>query len=50
MFNYRIVNDKGFVVVVRARTRAVAISLFCQSEGCDRAYVRQHCVVRRAKQ
>lgn len=48
MYNYRIVNESGYATVIRARTRAVAIRLFCQSEGCSRAYVKDHCVVRRA--
>lgn len=48
MFNYRIVDAKGFVTVVRARTRDTAIGIFCQSEGCSRAYVKKHCVVHRA--
>lgn len=48
MFNYRIVDAKGFVTVIRARTREVAVDLFCQSEGCSRTYVKKHCVVHRA--
>ena len=48
MFNYRIVDAKGFVTVIRARTREVAVDLFCQSEGCSRNYVKKHCVVHRA--
>ena len=47
MFNYRIVNERGQVVIVRARTCHVAVRLFCLSEGCSRDYVKQHCVVRR---
>ena len=46
MFNFRIVDNKGYVTVIRARTREGAIQLFCQSEGCTRGYVRKHCVVR----
>jgi hypothetical protein len=46
MFDYRIVDPKGFVIIVRARTREVAINLFCQAEGCNRTYVKKHCVVR----
>lgn len=48
MFNYIIVDAKGFVTVIRARTREVAVDLFCQSEGCSRNYVKKHCVVHRA--
>lgn len=48
MFNYRIIYKSGQVVIVRARTRSVAIKLFCQSEGCSREYVKKNCVVRRA--
>ena len=50
MYNFRIVNEKGFVVVVRARTRDVAVRLFCESEGCSSAYVKNHCVVRRLRE
>lgn len=46
MFNFRIVDSKGFVTVIRARTRAVAVKLFCESEMCSKAYVDNHCVVR----
>lgn len=48
MFNFRIVNDKGRVTVIRARTKAVAVKLYCESEMCSRAYVDKHCIVRRA--
>ena len=48
MFNFRIVDSKGFVTVIRARTREVAVDLFCQSEGCSRNYVKKHYIVRRA--
>lgn len=46
MFDYRIVDAKGYVTIMRARTRDVAINLFCQAEGCSRNYVKKHCVVR----
>ncbi len=46
MFNYRIVDAKGFVTVIRARTRTGAIKLFCESEMCSKAYVDKSCVVR----
>ena len=50
MYNFKIIHDSGRVTVIRARTRAVAIRLFCEGEGCSCAYVKDHCVVRRAKQ
>lgn len=46
MFNYRIVDAKGFVTVIRARTKAVAVKLYCESEMCSKAYVDKNCVVR----
>ena len=46
MFNFRIVDSKGFVTVIRARTKAAAVKLFCESEMCSKAYVDNHCVVR----
>ena len=50
MYNYRIVNESGRVVVIRARTRTVAVRLFCESEGCSSTYVKDHCIIRRLKE
>lgn len=47
MYNYRIVEESGRVVIVRAISRKTAVMLYCESEGCSREYVKAHCVVRR---
>lgn len=49
MFNFQFVCDNGSVCAVRARSRSVAIRLYCEAEGCDRAFVKAHCVVRKDK-
>ena len=49
MYNFKIIHDSGRVTVIRARTRAVAIRLFCEGEGCSRTYFADHSLVRRVK-
>ena len=49
MFNFRIICDNGAVCLIRARSRRVAVRLFCLSEGCTPEWVRLHCTVRKEK-
>ena len=49
MFNFRITYDNGTVCLIRARSRRVAVRLFCLSEGCTPEWVRLHCTVRKEK-
>lgn len=48
MFNFRIIHESGRIVIIRARTKAVAIKLFLLSEGCSRSAFDEHYIVRRA--
>ena len=45
MIDYKIVCDNGTVTIIRANKRSTAIKLYCESEGCDKAWVKKHCRV-----
>lgn len=50
MFDFKIIADDGVTSFVRASDRETAIKIFCENEGCSKAYVDKHCTVKKMKE
>lgn len=46
MKTYKFVFDNGTIVLIDAKSRKEAISIYCETRGMDKSYLQKHCVVR----
>ena len=46
-YDFKFVLDTGLIVYICAPSRKEAIKLFCEEQGCDDEYIKNHVVIRR---
>lgn len=44
--DYKFVVDNGRIFYICANSRKEAVEEFCKEHGCDKEFVKEHCVVK----
>lgn len=44
--DYKFVVDSGHITYICADSRKEAVEEFCKEHGCDKDFVKEHCVVK----
>ena len=46
MYDFEFVSDNGTITYICAKCRSEAIEIYCRENGCQKEWVKEHCVVR----